>query len=73
MGTVRDTNTHALLAGVSIEATGPEVSHNTISDAKGEFRFENLSVGSYRLKAIWERSAAALPKSHSASQESPNM
>jgi len=49
-GSVRDAMTKAPVAGAAIEATGPEAARSTVSDAKGEFRFEHLTPGSYRLK-----------------------
>ena len=50
VGTVRDALTKAPIAGVAIEATGPEFTRNTTSDANGGFIFEHLATGNYRLK-----------------------
>jgi hypothetical protein len=40
-----------VLPGVSVTASGPGAPQTTFSDPKGEFRFLNLSVGSYKVVA----------------------
>jgi hypothetical protein len=49
-GVVRDSIIRAGVPGVTIEATGPDTSRSTVSDAKGEFRFDHLTPATYRLK-----------------------
>jgi hypothetical protein len=50
VGTVRDSVTRAPVPGVALEATGPQTARTAVSGAKGEFGFENLPTGVYKLK-----------------------
>ncbi len=47
---VRDSITRAAVPGVTIETTGPDTARATVTDAKGEFRFDHLTPAVYRLK-----------------------
>ncbi len=47
---VRDGDTKAPIAGATVEVGGPQKLSQAISDANGEFRFEHLVPGNYRLK-----------------------
>jgi hypothetical protein len=49
-GVVRDGDTKAPIAGAAIEVGGPQALRQALSDANGEFRFEHLVPGNYRLK-----------------------
>jgi hypothetical protein len=50
LGTVQD-ETGAVIAQVSVTATnqGTDISRTNVSDANGEYRFENLQPGTYRV------------------------
>jgi hypothetical protein len=49
-GTVTDTS-GGVLPGVTLTLTGPR-SDKTVSNARGEYRFENVPIGEYRIEAI---------------------
>jgi 5-hydroxyisourate hydrolase-like protein (transthyretin family) len=49
-GTVRDSVTRATVPGVALELTGPDTARTAVTNAKGEYRFENLASGVYKMK-----------------------
>jgi Carboxypeptidase regulatory-like domain len=52
-GKVLDTDTELALVGATVELLKSDLTLGTSSDEKGNFRFENLEVGWYELKASY--------------------
>jgi len=57
-GVVFDETTQRPVSGASIFINGPD-SHSTVTDVNGNYRFENMPLGSYTLSAQKERYIAA--------------
>jgi hypothetical protein len=49
-GTVSDQDTNAPLAGVTVIVQGPQGEDATVSDAKGQYLFTSLAVGTYTVR-----------------------
>ena len=60
-GNVRDTN-GAGIAGARVDLRGANVGRTTVSDAEGNFTFQNLSPGAYELKISSDGFASSVQK-----------